>query len=103
MEMAFVCDLTALDPTQRTRHAALARALRPAVMDIEELPDGYAARFAPSDARLLELAEFVTLEGRCCPFLTLAVERAADGGPLRLRITGRPGVKPLIRAELGIG
>ena len=52
--------------------------------------------------RLLLLAEFMTLEALCCPFFTLALQAACDGGPLRLRITGPDGVKPFIRAELGI-
>ena len=102
MSNSFVCDLTALDPTQRARYRGLAHYLRPAVEAFEELPDGYAARFGRDPERLLRLAEFMTLEALCCPFFTLAVEAACNGGPLRLRITGPDGVKPFIRAELGI-
>ena len=102
MTTSFSCDMAALDPTARARHHALARELRPAVLAFEELPDGYAARFARVPERLVQLAEFVALESLCCPFFTLAVEAARDGGPLRLRITGPEGVKPFIRAEFGI-
>jgi hypothetical protein len=102
METKFVCDMTALDPHERARHHALAATLRPAILGFEELADGYAARFPREPERVRELAEFVTYESRCCPFLTLAVELAGDGGPLRLRVTGAPGVKPFIRAEFGI-
>lgn len=95
--------MTALDPTARARHRALAIELRPAVVAFEELPDGYAARFERVPERFGLLAEFMTLESLCCPFFTLALEAACDGGPLRLRITGPEGVKPFIRAEFGIG
>ena len=102
MPTPFVCDMTALDPSKRARHRALAMELRPAVVAFEELPDGYAARFERAPERYLLLAEFMTLEALCCPFFTLALEAACDGGPLRLRITGPDGVKPFIRAEFGI-
>jgi hypothetical protein len=45
-------------------------------------------------------AEWVTFEHRCCRFFTFAMEQARDDGPLWLRITGSPGVKAFIRAEL---
>jgi hypothetical protein len=102
MESPFACDLTTMSPEQRARHGALARALRPAVIEFEELPDGYAARFPMEAATVLQLAEFLTLERLCCPVFTLALEVEREGGPLRLRITGRDGVKPFIRAEFGI-
>jgi len=102
MPTPFVCDMTALDPTERARHRVLAMQLRPAVVAFEELPDGYAARFERAAQRFAILAEFMALESLCCPFFTLALEAACDGGPLRLRITGPDGVKPFIRAELGI-
>ena len=97
----FACDVSAMTPEQRTRYAALVARFRPAAA-LEELPDGYAFVFEPDAERALELAEFMTLERRCCPFLHLAVEFAPSGGPLRLRLTGAPGVKPFLVHELGL-
>ena len=102
MEAPFVCDMTALTASQRERHHALARQLRGAVLEIRELPDGYAARVAMEPTMVLVLAEFITLERLCCPCFTLGLEAERDGGPLWLRVTGREGVKPFIRAEFGI-
>jgi len=48
-------------------------------------------------------AEFVALEKLCCPFVRFLLEMPEDGGPLRLDLTGREGVKELLRAELGLG
>jgi hypothetical protein len=42
--------------------------------------------------------EFVALEARCCPFIRFALEVAAEGGPVRLSLGGRPGVKAFLRA-----
>jgi hypothetical protein len=97
----FACDLAALGPEQRRRHHALLDELRGTAEEVRELPDGWAARFAPEPATLLALAEFVTLERLCCPVFTLTIEAERERGPLWLRITGREGVKPFARAELG--
>jgi ABC-type nitrate/sulfonate/bicarbonate transport system substrate-binding protein len=39
------CDMTALSPEQRQRHAALSRQLAQATAEVKELPDGYAFRY----------------------------------------------------------
>ena len=102
MESPFFCDMSALTTEARARHRALATQIRPAIVRFSELDDGYAAEFAMTDETLMRLAEFVSLERLCCPFFTLAVEVGRERGPLSLRITGRDGVKPFIRAEFGI-
>ncbi len=93
------CDLTALDPAQRARRGALAARLTAARVEIRELPDGYAVRFASDPSMCLAVMEFVTLERRCCSFLDFVLEVERDGGPLWLRLTGREGVKPFLEAS----
>jgi hypothetical protein len=102
MDTALFCDLSAMTADQRARHHALAIELRQASAEFIELPEGYAARFAPEPQTVLQLAEFISLERLCCPFFTLAVRIDREGGPLWLEVTGRDGVKPFIRAEFGI-
>lgn len=99
----FACDLAALGAEGRARHHRLLGDLRGAVREVRELADGWAARFDPEPATLLRLAEFVGLERLCCPVFALTIEAEAERGPLWLRITGREGVKPFARAELGLG
>lgn len=102
MESPFVCDLTALTADQRARHAVLTKELREIIQEIQELPDGYAARFPMEPAMQLGLAEFITLERLCCPCFTLALEAQREQGSLWLKVTGPEGVKPFIRTEFGI-
>ncbi len=102
MESPFICDMTAMNAEQRARHGILSQQLRRGVKEIRELPDGYAARFLTEPSMLLVLAEFIALEHRCCPCFTLALELEREHGPLWLKVTGREGVKPFIRAEFGI-
>lgn len=94
--------MTALDASQRSRHGELAAQLRPTVLATKELVDGYALQLPAESSIVLRLAEFITLERLCCPCFTLALELEREAGPLWLRITGRRGVKPFIRAEFGI-
>ncbi len=95
------CDLKALNDEQRRLHQFIGRKLRGAIREIAELSEGYALRFEPSV--LLVVAEFVSLERLCCPFLDFVLEVEREGGPLWLRLTGRQGVKEFLQTELGIG
>ncbi len=102
----FVCDIEALTSEQRERHGALARRLRPLVLEFVELAGGYAARFDAAPGRLAEVAEFMELERLCCPFFVLELKAEApveaQAGGLSLIVTGPEGVKPFIRAEFAI-
>jgi hypothetical protein len=96
------CDFRALSAAEKQRQQALFEQVHAAVDGVRELPDGYALRL-PSDATtLLAVAEWVSLERRCCPFFAFALELAPHGGPLWLRITGREGVKEYVQAEMVI-
>ena len=103
MESPFICDLTAMDTEQRERHRVVAQHLHGAIQEVRELPDGYAFRFPVEPSTVGMAAEFMTLERLCCPFLTLTLEVERERGPLWLKLTGRAGVKPFLRAELGLG
>ncbi|SRR5712692_7629210 len=101
-ESPIACNFTALSTEQRAHRQALAQHMHAATQEICELPDGYAFRFPADPALCLRVAEFMTLERRCCPFFTFALELQHEGGPMWLRLTGRYGVKQFLQAELGI-
>jgi hypothetical protein len=100
-ESPIACDMRAIEPTRRAQHVATGKQLFSSVLEIEELPDGYAFSLAGEADTLVEAAEFVSLERLCCPFLGFALEVEPEGGPVRLRLTGREGVKAFIREEVG--
>jgi hypothetical protein len=57
----------------------------------------------PSDEETIQMtAEWITLERRCCPFIAFGIEVGHEGGPLWLSLTGREGVKPFLKIELGV-
>jgi hypothetical protein len=99
MTSPFACDMTAIPPSERPAHQALTRRLMTeALVELRELPDGLAFRFAAAECEAV--MRFVDQERRCCPFLRFALEVAPDRGPLWLRLTGGQGVKAFVRAEL---
>ena len=102
-ESPIACNLGAFDAGQRERHGALWDELRATVQEVGELPDGYTLRYASDPTTCLKVAEFITLERLCCPFVTFTLELEREQGPLWLRLTGREGVKDFLRAELGMG
>lgn len=98
-ELPLACRMDALDGSERRRHAGLFGDLASQVSGIQELPDGFAFDFPSDRPVFLELAEWVTLERRCCPFLSFELVVDNGGAPVTLRLTGRPGVKEFLRHE----
>lgn len=94
------CVLNALSAPERDRQRVLIGKLRAATRGRSELPKGYAIGVDPSRMSLAELAEWIGLESRCCPFLDFALEVSRGGAPVRLRITGGEGAKEFIAAEM---
>jgi hypothetical protein len=68
---AFVCDLGVMNQEERARYVALSCKLMGASEERRELDNGYAFRLLSQKISLLEIAEWVTLERRCCPFFNL--------------------------------
>jgi hypothetical protein len=108
-EEPLACRLDALNAAQRDRHRRLTEALARAVVGVRELPDGYELTLdlgrLPADAKgeavcVVEVAEWVDLEARCCPFLDFGVGMRGRGGAVRLALTGAPGVKAFLKMEL---
>jgi hypothetical protein len=99
-ESPFACSPSALDERARKQHfEEYGPKLRAQLRGARELPDGYEFTFASSDATYRILSDWMYQERQCCPFFDLALDIDREGGPLRLRLAGRAGVKEFIRAE----
>ena len=97
------CRLDALTAPDRAREQARIAEHRRVFLEVTELADGFAYRYPPDAALFVRLAELVTLEHRCCPFLDFALRwRGRDGSPVlaitsasaRAFITGTFGTAP---------
>ncbi len=96
------CQLKALDAEQRERQQELLGIVRGKIRKTVELPDGFALQVPTDHATFMEVAEWVSLERRCCAFAEFALELRLDD-TVWVTVTGRPGAKEVLAAEMGIG
>ena len=93
-------DAGAFDLEESERYKSLMEGMRSAIQEMKELPDGFAFRF-PSDPHVIvDLAEWITLERRCCSFFKFALRVEPDDRPVWLSITGGEGVKEFLQTEI---
>ena len=92
------CDLSALNPAERTRRAALASAVTARFLEVRETSDGYTARLDCDAALVHDTLEWILLERRCCPFLRLELQWEPSLGPMWLTFGGGAGVKEFLAA-----
>ena len=97
----FACNMSALAPSEHSVHLATIQDVFLAVEEVRELSNGYSFRLANETAMLMKLAGFIAKERLCCPFFGFSLHLEPEGGALWLSLTGREGVKPFIRAEIG--
>lgn len=99
-ETPLACDLAALTAAERKRHFdELGPALLSLKKSTHELADGFEFEFPADPAVYQLLAEWVGVERLCCPFFDIDLRVEKEGGPLRLRLSGREGVKQFIKAD----
>ena len=99
-DTSLLCNLAAMTPTQRAQYETQKQRLREAIEETQELPNGYAFRFASAPNLLIDIAQFMEGERHCCPFYTFTVEAAPSNGPVWLRITGPQESKTFIKDAL---
>jgi hypothetical protein len=99
-QKGFYCNIKALTPAERARHALLTHKLLAARTETVETEKGYELQYRAGSITLAELAEWAFTESKCCPFLDFHIDLENEGQLLCLRLTGREGIKAFIRADL---
>ncbi len=91
------CSLTTVE--LRDREATLLAQFRSAVIETEELQEGYAFRL-PGDGEWIGLiAELIVAERECCPFLAFEMAALPNMGPVIVRVIGPAGTKEFLRSR----
>jgi len=84
----------------REREVTLLAQLKLVVTAAQEIDEGYSFRL-PGDKECLALvANVMSAERDCCPFLTFELTAEPNRGPLTLRVTGPVGTKQFIKTLL---
>ncbi len=95
-EIPIACVLTALTRDQREREGVLLQEHLASVREVKEREDGYSFRYDPDMSLFARMAELVTLEHRCCPFLNFELEWAGANANPWLHIRGGARVKEFV-------
>jgi hypothetical protein len=92
------CSLTTAELHDRER--TLLAQFRSAVIETEELEEGYAFRLPADGERIRLVAELIVAERECCPFLAFELTAEANKGPMIVRVTGPAGAREFLRTML---
>lgn len=90
------CSLS--DEEFRRREATLLAWFKSAVITTEELEHGYCFRLPGDRPSLAAIADLISAERECCPFLTFELRAEPKMGPLVLRITGPAPSKEFLKS-----
>jgi hypothetical protein len=97
-DIPIACSLTSAE--LRQREATLLAQFKSAVIETEELPDGYAFRISSESKWTAVVADMIAAERQCCPFLAFELVAQPETGPVILRVTGPAGGKQFVKAIL---
>src|SRR5271168_1257770 len=95
-EIPIACNLDAISASDRPRYDELRKMLAASAIGKRELSDGIAVRISTERMALAQLAEWISFERKCCPFLHFGIDVAPESGPVWVSLTGRPGVKEFL-------
>ena len=92
------CSLTTAE--LRDREATLLAQFKSAVVETEELQDGYTFRLPEDGESIQVVANLIMAERECCPFLAFNLVAQPNKGPVIVRVTGPTGTKEFLRSIL---
>lgn len=92
------CVPGAIPAAERAAHFALAAQIFGAAQERREVEEGYAFRWGAD--QLERVMRFVANERLCCPFLQFSITVEPAEGPVWLRLSGPPGTRAFLEAEL---
>ena len=96
-----VCDMNVFTPQERENHIRTTNQLFQSVQGIHEVERGYEFIFSNSNGPeiITQLAEFISNERRCCPFLEFTLRISPKDKPISLLLTGPEGTQDFLRGE----
>jgi len=98
----FYCNIKALSAKERARHKELTEKLLAARNETIETEKGYEFQYRPDKVTILEVAEWVVGESKCCPFFDFHIDLENQGRLVCLRLAGSEGIKDFIRSEFHV-
>jgi len=94
-----VCNMDVFTPEERENHIQNTLHLYKNVQVIHEAPNGYEFLFPANSETITKLAEFITNERLCCPFLEFDLKISPNDQPISLTLSGPEGAREFLREE----
>jgi hypothetical protein len=94
-----VCNMGVFTSDQREAHIQTTTELIQAVQRVQEVENGYEFRFPNETEFISKIAEFISNERLCCPFLKFTLNIVSNREPVSLSLTGPTGTQEFLRAE----
>ena len=98
----FYCNIKALSPVERAHHQEVTEKLIKVRTQVVETPKGYEFQYSPSSVSIVDLAEWATVEAKCCPFFNFHLDLEREGNLVCLGLAGAEGIKTFIRTEFQV-
>ena len=94
-----VCNMGVFTPAQRESHIQTTTELIQSVEVAQEVANGYEFTFPNESELITKIAEFISNERLCCPFLNFSLNIVSNSEPISLALTGPIGTREFLRAE----
>ncbi len=96
-----VCNMDVFTSAQRESHIRTTTELIRGIQDVQGVENGYELWFPNETEFIIQIAEFISKERLCCPFLKFSLNVASDKEPVSFTLTGPFGTQEFLRAEFG--
>src|SRR6476646_4836536 len=94
-----VCNMDVFTPAQCDSHIENTMQLMQAVQRIQEVENGYQFTFSTETELITRVAEFISNERLCCPFLNFTLNVNSVDEPISLSLVGPEGTQEFLRLE----
>jgi hypothetical protein len=98
-EIPLACNMDVFTPSQREAHIQTTTELFQAVQNVQEIENGYEFTFPNETQFISGIAEFISNERLCCPFLKFTLNVFSNHEPVSLSLTGPIGTQKFLLAE----
>ena len=93
------CDMSVFTPAERELHIQTTKDLFQSLQNLHKAENGYEFRFPNTSEIIVDMAEFISRERLCCPFLEFILKVSPGNEYITLLLTGPEDTQEFLRAE----
>ena len=98
-DIPIACNMGVFTASQREAHIQTTTELIQAVQSVQDIENGYEFRFPNETEFISKIAEFISNERLCCPFLEFRLNVVSNSELVFLSLTGPLGTQEFLLAE----